>query len=253
MSLLFSYIYIPFMKSVSIYLICIIVLSACVSKSKFTKLSTQHNVLIEEKNSLDDVLIKLAIENDSLKKENDILDSLLADEHEKYVALQEKKTGKDSGIKNSKRKKSTITIKDEYEKKAVYMYNICSYVFWPKSNNPTNFIISIVGKSPIEKALRDYLGGKSIHGQPIVIKDYAANDGASVIFLSSNKQNDFAKVKKEIGSKTILYVTESSIYDKAGAHICFYVNGDKINYTVNQNATEKNGLKISPQLLNLAK
>ncbi len=238
------------MRSLIIYIICFVCLSACVSKAKYSKLNTQHTNLVAEKNSLDDLLIKLAVENDSLKAENLKLDSLLTDEHEKYLALSEKKTG---GVKTAKPKKSTISIKDEYEKKAVYLYNICSYVFWPKSNHPTNFIISIVGKSPLEQALRDYLGGKTLHGKPIVIKDYVLNDGASVVFLANSKQNDFSKIKKEINGKTILYVTENSIYEKAGAHICFYVNSDKINYTVNEGAAEKSGLKLNPQLINLSK
>jgi hypothetical protein len=209
-------------------------------------------LLFSDRDILEDVLNKLAIENDSLKKEIDILDSLYRDEREKNLLLANKKDSKESSKEYKTRgKKSNLTKVQEYDKKALYMYNFTSYVSWPHINS-SKFLIGVAGSSNINSFLAAYTNGKSITNLPIVVQPYKAGENYQIVFVSSSALNEFAKIKKEVSGKPILLVTENAYLQKTGSHISFYVDGDKVNFLVNKPAIEKSGLSVNSKLLNFS-
>jgi len=121
-----------------------LLLFSCVSKKKYNAAIEQNKVLADEKISLEELLNKLAMENDSVKQENDVLDSLIRVERDKNVVANKKESNK------PKAKKSSLSKADEADKKALFIYNFTSYVSWPKFAND-KFLIGFVGNSAIEE------------------------------------------------------------------------------------------------------
>jgi hypothetical protein len=224
--------------------------TSCVSKKKYNALQEQRNQSLEDKSGLEDVLNHLAIANDSLKKENYILDSLLAIEREKNVVLNTAKKDTKGNVKPVSKSKLSKGV--EYDKKAVFLYNFAAYVSWPKLNTG-KFTIGVVGESMMNAVLAGYTYGKTIGNMPVVVKPYTnASEVFQVIFISEAGQKDFQKIKKEVTGKPVLLVTENVYLEKIGAHICFYVDGTKVGFTVNKAAAEKAGLKVSNKLINFS-
>jgi hypothetical protein len=228
-------------------------LSACVSQKKYTALQEQNKQLTADKAAVEDVLNKLAVENDSIKRENSLLDSLIRVEKEKNEALagNKKDNGKDPVITKPKYKKSTLTKEQEYDKKALFIYNFTSYVSWSKFKG-NEFLIGIVGDSPINSFLASYTNGKSASKANIVVEKYVPARNYQIIFISNAGAKDFSRIKKEFSGKPTLLVTENTLFDKTGAHISFYVDGDKVNFTVNKANIEKAGLNVSSKLINFS-
>ena len=194
---------------------------------------------------------RLAVENDSLKKQNDLLDSLLIAEREKAPALTNKKEPK-GGSSPKPYGKSKLSKSAEYDKKAVFLYNFAAYVSWPKLNTK-QFTIGIVGESMMNSVLAGYTYGKTIGNLPVVVKPYTnSSEVFQVIFISAAGQKDFQKLKKEYANKPVLLVTENLYLEKIGAHISFYVDGAKVGFNVNKAAAEKTGLKVSTKLINFS-
>ena len=55
----------------------VLTLGACVSKKKYNALNQQHQQALNDKVTLEDVFTKMSVENDSLKNQIILLDSLL--------------------------------------------------------------------------------------------------------------------------------------------------------------------------------
>lgn len=206
----------------------------------------QNKILSEEKTSLEDVLNRLAMENDSVRQENDLLDSLIRVEREKNIAVNSKKESP-----KAKAKKSSLSKVDEADKKALFVYNFTSYVSWPKFN-ADKFVIGVVGTTGVKEMLANYTKGKSFAKAPIEVQTYKPGNNYQIIFVSTSGANNFAKVKKENVGKSTLLITENTLYNKIGGHIGFYVDGDKVNFLVNKEGIEKAGMNVSAKLVHFS-
>ena len=224
-------------------LVFLVFLVSCVSKKKYNTAIEHNKNLTEEKTSLEDLLNKFVIENDSLKQRNELLDSL--------VRIDRKASG-DSKKEYSKTKKSSLSIMEDADKKAVYIYNFTSYVSWPKFKED-KFLIGIAGNSAVTELLTGYTKGKSIAKSPIVVQTYKPGNNYQMIFLASSSASEFGKIKKENNSKQVLLITENTLFNQMGGHISFFVDGNKVNFIVNKEGIENSGMHVSSQLINFSK
>ncbi len=195
-----------------------------------------------EKNVLEEVLNKLAVENDSLTKLIYSLDSLYRSERDKNNLANNK--GLDRGFK-VKPRRSLLSGKEEYDKKAIFLYNFLSYIFWPAEDNSETFNIGIVGESPIKQALVAQVYGKSVNKQSINVETFTAGNNYKMLFFTEAGQAQFNKIRKQLTGKTVLFITENTLLESIGSHISLYVDGTKIRFTVNKPALEKTKLKVS--------
>jgi hypothetical protein len=235
------------MKSRLLYISFVLLLASCVSKNKYNKLKQSHEQSLNDKVDLETVLNKVVVENDSLKKRIAMLDSLLPLVRSKSVATA------NSGGDASSKPKTTLSKTVEYDTKALYIYNIPNYVFWPTSIKATKFLIGVIGDSKLNGALAGYMYGKNIHRLPVVVEPYAPSPGKfyHMLFIAESKEKDFVKIKKDLQNQPVLLLVENQNLEKIGAHISIYAEGDKIKFRVNKKQIEKSGLNVSESLIKL--
>ena len=224
-------------------------MASCVSKKKYKMVNDLAETRSSEKAALEDVLNKLAVENDSLKNYITELDVLYRIEKEKNTPAIAK--GEDRGI-SFKAKPSLISGKEEYNKKALFMYSFLSYISWPPDDKATSFNIGIVGESPIKNPLAGYVYGKSVNKLPIVVESYQPGKKYHVLFFSSAGQAHFSKIRKLYVKDAVLFITENALLEKIGSHVSLYVDGAKIKFTANKAALEKSKLKVSTSFYSLS-
>ena len=239
------------MKS-SVLKFCFVVLSAllvsCVSTKKYNKAIEEAQSRNSEKTAMEEVLNKLVVENDSLKKRITELEELNRLEKEKQLALSGKK--EDRGL-NFKSKHAAISGKEEYDKKAIFLCSFLSYISWPDDNSDS-FMIGIVGESPIKNPLSGCAYGKSVNKKPITVENYISTNKYKVIFFSEGGQAQFSKVKKQLAGKPVLLITENQLMEKIGSHITVFLDGAKVKFSANKNNLSKSGLKVSNSLYSLS-
>ena len=133
---------------------------------------------------------------------------------------------------------------------ALFIGNFIRYVEWP--NTYENPAIGIVGNSKIYMEMKTYLEKQ---GKVTVKKIEGEGDWAEcqVIFLPSNQGKLFTSINKKIAGKAILLVTEDEKFAKEGACISFYLHNGKLRFIVNKSVSKAQNLKISANLLKLAK
>ncbi|HKC66759.1 MAG TPA: YfiR family protein [Bacteroidia bacterium] len=230
----------------------VLTLGACVSKKKYNALNQQHQQALNDKVTLEDVFTKMSVENDSLKNQIILLDSLLRQ------ASLKKNTATPATLNNSnpaaKAKPTTISKAQEYDTKALYIYSISKYIFWPGTINHDKFTIGIIGQSKLNDALATHMYGKKVHGLPVIVEPY--NPGAGkfyhVVVIVENKQQEFYKNSKHLQGQPVLIIEENQTQALAGAHVFIYPDGDKIKFRLNEKQIQKAGLNVSGMLIKLA-
>lgn len=229
-----------------LYIPIMLLLVSCVSKKKYSALQQRQEQLLTEKMDLETLLGKMSVENDSLKKRAVLMDSIfLADRRKSNSTTNETS-------KSSKTGGSRIV---ESDKKALYIYNIPNYVFWPQSIKTDKFLIGIIGDSKLNAALANYMYGKSIHQLPAIVEPYvpAAGKFYHMVFVAESKQKDFSRIKKELRNQPVLLIVENKYLENEGAHVSIYAEGDKVKFSVNRKHIEKVGLNVSESLIKLSK
>lgn len=150
---------------------------------------------------------------------------------------------------------STFVVKGQNEKfKALFLYNFTKYIEWPADKQGGDFVIGVLGNSPIIKELDIIASKKKIGLQPIKVKVFnSINDIGSchVLFIPSGKSSSLAQVNKKIAEKGILVITDKPGLGKKGSGINYVLNGGHQDFEINKNTIEQQNLKVNSSLFAL--
>lgn len=149
---------------------------------------------------------------------------------------------------------TTIHAQDmDYRIHSVFLYNFTKYVQWPAAAQSGDFVIGVVGDSPIYDELMKVTNGKMAGAQKIVVKKFKpsdAVDGCHMLFVPSSA--NFDKVQAKTAGKPVLLITEKAGLSQKGSAINFVVRDNKWRFELNENATRSAGLKVASELSKLA-
>ena len=141
-----------------------------------------------------------------------------------------------------------------YSVKADYLYQFADYVSWSKASG--NITICVVGPDPFGKALDNAIAGKKAKGRKLEARRLGASagtGGCEIVFVSASLSGgDAAAVVGRTGSG-VLTVSDKSGFIKQGGMIEFINEKDRVRFNISNSAAKKAGVKLSAQLLKLAK
>ena len=141
-----------------------------------------------------------------------------------------------------------------YKVHSMFMYHFTKHVDWPESKKSGDFIIGVLGNSPISSELESIAASKKAGNQTIVIKKLDSDADAlncHIVFISANKSGNLEDVISVIGNKPVLIVTEKNGLGKKGSCLNFIIHEDKLKFEINKPSIESKGMKISGDLLKL--
>jgi hypothetical protein len=147
----------------------------------------------------------------------------------------------------------------EYQVKAAFLFNFMKFVEWPNrlfttANGP--LIIGVPAVDSLQPTLEKIFQGKTVRGRSVVVRELKNKEQAAechVLFLTGlDKRQMDAWLERLKGSPT-LTVGESENFAARGGIINFFLLDNQVRFEINPGAAEKAGLKISSQLLSLAK
>jgi YfiR/HmsC-like len=147
----------------------------------------------------------------------------------------------------------------EYQVKAAFLFNFAQFVSWPETaftNADEPFQIGVLGENPFSGDLNETIRGEAIHGHKMVIMESRQVEnlaGCQIIFISKSEAAHADEVFTKLGSRPVLTISEVSGFARRGGVINFYRDGSKVRFEINPDAAEKNGLKLSSELLSVGK
>lgn len=147
----------------------------------------------------------------------------------------------------------------EYDLKAVFLYNLASFVQWPKEafSSPTaSFVIGVVGDDPFGRVLEDVVSGEYLGNHPFEIKRYRRVgdiDACHVLFVSGSEARRIGSILAHVRGKPVLTVGDTPGFAEAGGMIGFTTEHEHLQLYVNAKAARACALDVSSKLLEVAR
>lgn len=149
----------------------------------------------------------------------------------------------------------TQTEAEEYHLKAAFIYNFTKFIEWNKFVSDKEFIIGVLGTSPIYEPLAEIATTKTVDGKKIIIRQF--NDPkeinfCNILFISRNTSFPLGEILSNTIIKGTLVCSEQHDYAKHGTSLNFIIINAKLKFEANTKAINSAGLIASSQLLKLA-
>jgi hypothetical protein len=148
----------------------------------------------------------------------------------------------------------------EYEVKAAFLFHFARLTDWPAAALPEGqaFVVAVVGRDPFGPALERVLENQTAHGRPLEVRRAVSVEElprpAHIVFVGASDAPQVARVLGELEGRPVLTVSERDGFCESGGVVNFLVTGDgRVRFEVNVRAAEASGLKMSSQVLKLAR
>jgi YfiR/HmsC-like len=141
-----------------------------------------------------------------------------------------------------------------YSVNANIIYHFTKYINWPSDKKSGDFIIGIVGDTPLYDELKSITANKSAGSQKIVIMKYRASAhifNCHILFISEDESGNLKKIVLATTGTSTLLVTESEGLARRGSCINFIIADEHLKIEINKNNIEQRNLSIANELLQL--
>ena len=141
----------------------------------------------------------------------------------------------------------------DYKFHSVFIYNFTKYIQWPAAQQNGDFVIAVVGNSPVFDELSKITANKTVGTQKIVVKKFGSAgelDNCQIVFVPGG--GNFEAVQEKLKGRAVLMITEKPGMAKKGSSINFVMQDNKWKFELNEATTQHAGLKVSKELAKLA-
>jgi hypothetical protein len=148
---------------------------------------------------------------------------------------------------------------NEYQVKAAYLYNFAKFIQWPPeafANDQSPLFLCIVGADPFGQPLDGIAQGKMINGRALIVRRTTNLDdlkACQIVFSGSGDKKRLSDLLRRLKGSSALAVGESRDFTGMGGSIQFYLEDDRIRFSINVDALQRAHLTASSKLLALAK
>jgi hypothetical protein len=147
------------------------------------------------------------------------------------------------------------TSPNEYQVKAVFLFNFGQFVEWPAQAYDTPqapFVICLLGEDPFGKTLDDVVRGEAVGSRSLVVRRFkAAREiaGCNILFISRSESASLGDALAAVRGRSVLTVTDIEGAEKQGAMIVLFNENNRIRMRINLGAAKASHLVISSKLL----
>jgi hypothetical protein len=150
-------------------------------------------------------------------------------------------------------------IPSEERVKTAFLFNFVKFVDWPSgvfADNNSPVLIGIIGDDPLSGELEASLRGKNINGRKLIMRRIAwpgEIKGMHILMVCASESRAAQEILASVKGKPVLTIGEMDRFGQQGGIINFFIEEKKVRFEINIDAADKARLKISSQLLALAR
>jgi hypothetical protein len=151
------------------------------------------------------------------------------------------------------------SISAEYQSKARALVNLPNFIEWPDSAFPSgqsSFSVCVLGDFRFGISLAELAKGRTTHGRPIEIHGLKKDEdiqACQILYISQLEAKRYAKILDGVRGSNKLTVGETPNFLDAGGALVLSFEPEGLRFDVNLRATKAAHLKISSNLLALAR
>jgi len=148
--------------------------------------------------------------------------------------------------------------KSEYALKAVFLYNFCRFIEWPKSEFASStdpIIIAVIGEDPFGRLLEEAVHGETLRGRSIQIQRYRNPDSIGhchLLFISQSETRRMDAILAAVAGKSVVTVGETDAFLDQGGMIALTAERNRIGLHINPSLLRAANLDVSSKLLRVA-
>jgi hypothetical protein len=142
----------------------------------------------------------------------------------------------------------------DYAIHANIVYHFTKYINWPASKQSGEFVIGVVGDSPLYDELKKITGNKTAGSQKINVKKFSPSQQSydcHILFISDEESGSLKKITARTAGAPVLLVCEDEGAATRGACINFSIVSDRLKLEINKVNIEQRQLSIANELLRL--
>ena len=152
---------------------------------------------------------------------------------------------------------STAIEASEAGVKGAYLYKFAGYVEWPPEAlgaADAPFTIGVAGADDVAAELERIVPGRTLHGHRAVVRRLREGEAiAGMQMLFVGRGGDLQAILRRAQQPGLLVVTDSERGLEPGSAINFVLAAEHVGFEVSVEAAERNGLRISSRMLNVAR
>ncbi len=154
---------------------------------------------------------------------------------------------------------SQSTATTEYDLKLAFLFNFAKFVEWPPDAFPYEkapITLCVFGTDPFGRALDEIVQGKTANNREFAIRRTMKPEdlrACQIIFISDAERGRLAEVFESLKRSSVLVVGESDGFAQRGGCIQFYLEDNKVRFSINVDAVQRARLTMSSKLLALAR
>ena len=147
---------------------------------------------------------------------------------------------------------------DEYDLKAAFLGQFVKFVTWPEERlgEKEALVLGVFGQDPFGKRLEDTFQKRKDGERKVTVRRLTKLEElreVHVLFLPEREIARLKEVLAALSGANVLVVGESADFAAQGGSINFYTEEDKLRFEINPEAAKRQKLKISSDLLKLAR
>jgi len=140
----------------------------------------------------------------------------------------------------------------EYELKAAFLLHFMDFTQWPNNNDR---IVCVYGNSPFKKYLQTLNRIKPQHQQVLIKYTADLNDAndCNILFITRSKKHRLKQILSALKNRPLLTVSDIEGFAANNGMVEFTTKSDRIRLVINLRAVRKPGIKLSSNLIELAR
>jgi len=142
----------------------------------------------------------------------------------------------------------------DYKVHANIIYRFTKYIDWPANKKSGDFIVGIVGDSPLYDDLKALSANKTVGDQKMVVVKMSpsANSYAChMLFVSEEESSSLKRIVNLTAGTATLIISESEGLARRGSCINFITVDERLKLEINKSNIEQRSLRIASELLEL--
>jgi uncharacterized protein DUF4154 len=144
----------------------------------------------------------------------------------------------------------------EYEVKAAFLLNFARFVEWPPEKGQGPFVVAVLGEDPFGPALDRTFEGNGVGGRPSEVRRLPRLEDASrtqILFIGKSEERRLPAILAALRGTHVLTVSDIPGFAERGGMIGLRLEERRVRFDINPEPAAESGLKLSSQLLKLAR
>src|SRR6185436_14300288 len=129
-------------------------------------------------------------------------------------------------------------IPEEYQVKAVFLFNFAQFVDWPSNAFPearAPLVIGVLGEDPFGAYLDETVRGERLNNRPIMVQRYRRAEeikACHVLFISRSEADRLEQILASLKGRSVLTVGDFDGFARRGGMIRFVMEKNKIRLRI---------------------